>query len=95
VPGERQNAGLAGSRHLVVDGGSQDRTQRLTLESGAVVRFEAVGYFDESLDFGTDYDLWLRLRDRQLAYAHAWPRSAGTRRRSRQLICSTIGVKSW
>ena len=28
----------------------------------------AVGYLDESLDFGMDYDLWLRLRERNVAY---------------------------
>jgi glycosyltransferase involved in cell wall biosynthesis len=30
--------------------------------------FEQVGYLDETLDFGMDFDLWLRLKGRQVAY---------------------------
>jgi glycosyltransferase involved in cell wall biosynthesis len=30
--------------------------------------FEQVGYLDESLDFGMDYELWLRLRGLNVAY---------------------------
>jgi glycosyltransferase involved in cell wall biosynthesis len=30
--------------------------------------FEQVGYLDESLEFGMDYDLWLRLRPLRVAY---------------------------
>jgi len=30
--------------------------------------FDEIGYLDESLDFGMDYDLWLRLNGRQVAY---------------------------
>ena len=29
---------------------------------------EAVGYLDESLDFGMDYDLWLRMKDCRVEY---------------------------
>ena len=31
--------------------------------------FEQVGYLDETLDFGMDYELWLRLRCLNVAYA--------------------------
>jgi glycosyltransferase involved in cell wall biosynthesis len=31
---------------------------------------ERVGYLDESLEFGMDYDLWLRLRGLRVAYVH-------------------------
>jgi glycosyltransferase involved in cell wall biosynthesis len=31
--------------------------------------FEEIGYLDESLDYGMDYDLWLRLRGRRVKYA--------------------------
>jgi glycosyltransferase involved in cell wall biosynthesis len=30
--------------------------------------FDAVGYLDESLEYGMDYDLWLRLRGHRVAY---------------------------
>jgi GT2 family glycosyltransferase len=30
--------------------------------------FDQVGYLDESLDYGMDYELWLRLRGLQVAY---------------------------
>lgn len=37
--------------------------------------FERVGYLDESLQYGMDYDLWLRLRDLHIAYV---PRTMAT-----------------
>jgi glycosyltransferase involved in cell wall biosynthesis len=37
--------------------------------------FDSVGYLDESLEYGMDYELWLRLRGRRLAYA---PRTLAT-----------------
>jgi glycosyltransferase involved in cell wall biosynthesis len=37
--------------------------------------FDCVGYLDESLHYGMDYDLWLRLRGRRLAYL---PRTLAT-----------------
>lgn len=31
--------------------------------------FDEIGYLDESLEYGMDYDLWLRLRGRRVTYA--------------------------
>ena len=48
--------------------------------------FEQVGYLDESLEFGMDYELWLRVRDLRIAYlpmvlaAFRWHRRSKTAR---------------
>jgi GT2 family glycosyltransferase len=46
--------------------------------------FDRVGYLDESLHYGMDYELWLRLRDLQVEYlprvlaAFRWHRASKT-----------------
>jgi glycosyltransferase involved in cell wall biosynthesis len=52
--------------------------------------FERVGYLDESLEFGMDYDLWLRLRGQRVMYvprvlaAFRWHTSSKTAQNSRR-----------
>ncbi|MGI9147971.1 MAG: hypothetical protein ACR2IK_15695 [Chloroflexota bacterium] len=36
--------------------------------AGRVTRCEPVGYLDDTLDFGMDYELWLRLRRLNVGY---------------------------
>ncbi len=52
--------------------------------------FDRVGYLDESLEFGMDYDLWLRLRSERVAYVprvlagFRWHAASKTARNSRR-----------
>ncbi|MGI9147975.1 MAG: hypothetical protein ACR2IK_15715 [Chloroflexota bacterium] len=54
--------------------------------------FERVGYLDETLDFGMDYELWPRLRRLKVGMSRtSWPPFAGTRRRNGDQFARDLG----
>src|SRR5207237_1142425 len=53
---------------------------------------DQIGYLDESLDYGMDYDLWLRMRGRHVAYV---PRPLACFRWHAQSKSARGQLRSW
>jgi glycosyltransferase involved in cell wall biosynthesis len=54
--------------------------------------FERIGYVDETLEFGMDFELWLRLRECRVRYL---PRTLATFRWHPQSKCATNQAGEW